>query len=200
MRPETEAKVRTVQKFGRVGRFVSGFLGVLLAIAPLLTWGRILSGPTRAGVEIGLGPYTIAGEQLVGAPIKAWALVVATMAFVLGGWTLYHLYCLFDRLAAGSIYTKPTVWHLRQLALLSIAAALFQPILAAISFALAELGFLDLARLTPVDANGNIFFLGPSLGGLTTAALILLAAWIMDVGREVSEDAEAMRREADLVI
>jgi hypothetical protein len=113
---------------------------------------------------------------------------------------LYHLYCLFDRLAEGSIYTKQTVWHLRRLGWLSIATAVFQPVLVAITFALAELGFLDRAPLTPVDANGNVFIWGPSLGGLVTAALILLAAWIMDVGREVSEDAEAMRREADLVI
>jgi hypothetical protein len=39
-----------------------------------------------------------------------------------------------------------------------------------------------------------------SFGGFIPAALVLLASWIMDVGREVSEDAETMRRDAELVI
>ena len=43
-------------------------------------------------------------------------------------------------------------------------------------------------------------FVGQSFAGVITASLILLASWIMDVGREISDDADAMRREADLVI
>ena len=196
MRPETEAKVRTVQKFGRVARFVCGSLGTLLAIFLVLMCGFIVSGPTRARNDLTLGAYTVTAEQLTSAPGKAWVVIVVTSAFVLIGWNLYHLYCLFDRLAAGSIYTRQTVWHLRQLGWVAIGFAVWQPILVAISFALAELGFLDRALLAPVDPE-----LVPAMvGGFITAALILLAAWIMDVGREVSEDADAMRREADLVI
>ena len=134
--------------------------------------------------------------------IKACTLIVVTVFVALAGWTLYHLYCLFDRLADGAIYTKPTVWHLRQVGMLSLAMAVIQLILAPTTFALVELGFLDRALLAPVESATRtpLLFWSPSFGGFITAALILLASWILDVGREVSEDAEVMRREADLVI
>jgi hypothetical protein len=203
VRPETEAKIRAVQKFARYARSISAFFGGMSLLLMAVMWARILTGPTGSGFKVGLGAFDIAGDQLTTASIKAWALFVVTIAIGVTGWALYHLYRLFDRLAAGSIYAKETVWHLRQVGLLSMAMAVLQIILPLLSVALAEFGVIDRALLTPVDSDGkgNTLLFGPlSLGGFIPAALILLASWILDVGREVSEDAEAMRREADLVI
>ncbi len=112
-----------------------------------------------------------------------------------------HRYRLVKRLAEGSIYTKQNVYHLRQIGWASMALAVMQLLLPLISLGLAELGVIDrtLVMFT-APANGVPAFVGPPLSGVLTAALILLASWIMDVGRQVSDDAEAMRREADLVI
>jgi hypothetical protein len=82
-----------------------------------------------------------------------------------------------------------------------MALAVIQFLLPLTAFGLAELGFIDRTFVTSVaPGNGVPAFVGPPLSGLITASLILLASWIMDVGTVVSEDAEAMRREAELVI
>jgi hypothetical protein len=70
--------------------------------------------------------------------------------------------------------------------------------------ALVDGGFIDRALVTltePGTSGIGILLLGPaSLSGFAMAALVLLASWIMDVGRQTTDDADAMRREADLVI
>jgi hypothetical protein len=90
---------------------------------------------------------------------------------------------------------------LRHVGWLLMALAGFHLIMPPVSLWLAQVGVID-ATLATVSASGNgpTLFIGQSLGGLITAPLILLASWIMDVGRQVSDDADAMRREADLVI
>lgn len=205
MRPEAEAKIRKVQTFGRYARAICASLGVLLLLGTMFVWGAILAGPwIRGGPTIGFGAYYVTGAQLVSMPIKALALIVFTIEVGITLYTLYHLYCLFDRLADGAIYTKPTVWHLRQIGFVSIAAAVMQLVVPPISLMLIEGGFIDRALVTFVDFDGGnqLSFYGPgaSLASFGTALLILLASWILDVARQTAEDAEAMRREAELVI
>ncbi len=203
MKPETEAKILTVQRFGRYARAICGCLGVLLPIYMIYIWGVILAGPwIRAdGPMIGFGAYYVTGTQLISMPIKAWALIVFTTGVVVSACTLYQLYCLFDRLADGAIYTKQTVWHLRQLGWLAIVATVVHLILPPISLLLVDTGFIDRALVTFVDPDlGTRPWFSASLGGFATGLLILLASWILDVARQTAEDAEAMRREAELVI
>lgn len=199
MRPETEARIRTVQKFGKNARQFCALVAAGLGILAFVSWATIFAGPRVAGVTIRLGGfYSVATDQLTTAPIKVWLFIVVTLVLGLFGWTLFHLHRLFKQLEAGSIYTQQNVYHLRQVGLLSMALAVIQLILPLLSFALVEIGFIDRALVT---GSGNALVFGTSsFGGLITASLILLASWIMDVGRQISDDAEAMRREADLVI
>jgi hypothetical protein len=115
---------------------------------------------------------------------------------------LFHLYRLFKQLEAGSIYTKLNVQHLRQVGWLSMASAVIPPVLSAVSLWLAQLGFIGGTPPITFDpsADGTTILVGQSLAGIVNASLILLASWIMDVGTQVNDDAEAMRREAALVI
>ena len=204
MRSETEAKIRNVRKFGRYARAIAAVSAALVLLFMVFIWGAILAGPWApgGGPKIGIGAYIVTGDHLLGAPVKAWSLIVVTVMLGITAWILFQLHLLFSELAVGSIYAKPTVWHLRQVGLWSMAAAVIQLILPPLSFALAEIGYLDRALLTAVDSErrGNALSFGPVFGGFITASMILLASWIMDVGRETAEDAEAMRREADLVI
>lgn len=205
MRPETEAKIRTVQGFGRSARAICGCLGILLPFGMIFVWGAILAGPwIRAdGPMIGFGAWYVTGAQMISMPIEAWALLVFTIGAVISACTLYQLYCLFDRLADGAIHTQPAVWHLRRIGWLTIAAAAFHLILPPISLLLVDSGFIDRALVTFVDPDGGSqpWLPGPaSLGGFATGLLILLASWSLDVGRQMAEDAEAMRRDAELVI
>ena len=201
MKPETEARIRSVQKFARNGWQACALAGALLGIFTVMAFAQIVSGPRLSGTGINVGPVSVTADQLATVSSKVWTFVVLTVFMSLTAWMLLHLYRLFKQLEAGSIYTKQNVYHLRQVGLASMAVAVFQFLLPLIAFGLAELGWIDGSFVTSVGAgNGVPTLVGQSLSGLVTASLILLASWIMDVGRVVSEDADAMRREADLVI
>jgi DUF2975 family protein len=202
MRPETEARIRTVQKFGKNARQFCALAVTMLGIYLFVSWATIAAGPRLAGVRIRLGAFhSVNADQLVSVSSKIWAFVWVTVSLAVFFWTLFHLYRLFKQLEAGSIYTQQNVYHLRQVGWLSMALALFQLIMPPVSSWLATMGFIDVTLVTlPASGDRSAVFIGQSLGGVITASLILLASWIMDVGRQISDDAEAMRREADLVI
>ena len=201
MKPETEARIRNVRKFGKNGWQLCQLAGFFLGVYVLGAWVKIAL--TTAGGRIDVGSfYSVNVDLLASASAKFWAFVVVTVVAGLFGWTLLHLYRLFRHLEAGSIYTKQNVYHLRQVGWLSMALALIQLLFPLLSFVLVELHLIEGTLVPPAGppANGVSMFFGQSFAGVITASLILLASWIMDVGREISDDAEAMRREADLVI
>jgi hypothetical protein len=199
MKPETAARVRNVQKFAKNGWQFCALAGFFLGVYVLGAWAKIFF--TFAG-RIDIGPvYRINADLLTTAADKAWMFLLVTVMVGLSAGILLHLYRLFRQLETGSIYTKQNVHHLRQIGWLSMALALIQLFLPLLAYALAELNLIsDLLVPVASPANGAPMFVGQSFSGVITAALILLASWIMDVGREISDDADAMRREADLVI
>jgi hypothetical protein len=80
--------------------------------------------------------------------------------------------------------------------LLALSGAVLQIAVFAITALLVEFGVIDRELVTGGEAG-----LGPfSFDSFILAALLLLASWIMDVGRQTTDDADAMRREAELVI
>jgi hypothetical protein len=200
MRPETEARIRNVQKFGKNGWQACALAGFFLGVYVLGAWVKIALA-TMGRIDVGTF-YSVNVDLLTTASGRIWAFVVVTVVAGLFARTLLCLYRLFKQLEAGSIYTKQNVDYLRQVGWLSMTLAVIQLFLPLLSFVLGELGVIA-GTLVPVaapPANGVPMFVGQSFGGVITAALILLASWIMDVGREISDDAESMRREADLVI
>ncbi|HUQ53895.1 MAG TPA: DUF2975 domain-containing protein [Gammaproteobacteria bacterium] len=200
MRPETEARIRNVKKFAKNGWQFCAFAGFMLGIYLLGAWVTIVF--RFAGTRLNVGTFYSVNADLLTAPSsRIWSFVVVTVVAGLSAWMLLHLYRLFKHLEAGSIYTQQNVHHLRQVGWLSMALAVIQLLLPLLAFVLAELNLVD-ATLVPrtETANGAPIWLGQSLSGVITASLILLASWIMDVGRQISDDADAMRREADLVI
>jgi hypothetical protein len=200
MRPETEARIRNVQKFGKNGRQFCALAGFFLGVYLLGAWVKIALA-TMGRIDVGTF-YSVNVDLLTTASGRIWAFVVVTVVAGLFARTLLYLYRLFKQLEAGSIYTKQNVDYLRQVGWLSMTLAVIQLFLPLLSFVLGELGVIaeTLVPTAAPPANGAPMFVGQSFGGVITAALILLASWIMDVGREISEDADAMRREADLVI
>jgi hypothetical protein len=202
MKPETEARIRTVQKFGKNARQFCALAAALFAISLVASWAQIISGARMPDTNIRLGTNIIVNsDQLVTVSSKIWAFVVATvvMGILLG--IVLRLYRLFRELEAGSIYTKQNVSYLRQVGWLAMASAVIPTVLSLASFWLAQLGFIDASPLTfDAAGDGPTMLVGQSFAGIVNAALILLASWIMEVGTVVSEDADAMRREAELVI
>jgi DUF2975 family protein len=203
MTPETEAEIRKVKKFGRSARQFCVLIAVVVGLSVPLSLLAIMAGPRWNTARIRIGPYLVTGDHLT-PQLQAWSslVVIATFSIVL--WGLFHLHRLFAHLEAGEIYTKENVRHIRQVGLLALAMTVLQLVLPLLTFALIEVGFLDGALVTVADTGGNgggaLLFGTGSLSGFVTAGLVLLASWIMDVGRETSDEAATMRRDADLVI
>ncbi len=202
MRPETEARIRTVQKFGKNARQFCALAATLFVITLMTSWAQIVAGPRMPDTSIRLGTNIIINtDQLLTVSSKLWAFVVATIVLGMLLGILFRLYRLFQQLEAGSIYTKQNVLYLRQVGWLSMASAVLPVVLSLVSLWFSESGFIDVTPLTATASDGGpTMLVGLSLAGVVNASLILLASWIMDVGTQVSDDAEAMRREAALVI
>jgi Protein of unknown function (DUF2975) len=202
MRPETEARIRTVQKFGKNARQFCALAATLFGITLVASWAQIAAGPRLPDTNVRLGTNIIVNsDQLVSVSSKIWAFVVATVVLGIFLGILFRLYRLFKQLEAGAIYTKQNVRHLRNVGWLSMASAVIPTVLSLLSVWFAQLGFIDGTPVTfDPSADGTMILVGGSLAGVVNASLILLASWIMDVGTVVSEDADAMRREAELVI
>jgi len=204
MSPETEAQIRNIRKFGTYACSVSRIAGAALVLSFVLSAWSIVAGSTSSAVRVGLGAYSVTGDHLTTIEIKVWALVVISSIFGILFAVVLHLQRLFAHLAAGSIYTRVNVRHLRRVGILALAMAVLQLVLPLLTIAIVNSGFIDRSLITltePGTSGIGILLLGPaSLSGFAMAALVLLASWIMDVGRQTADDADAMRRDADLVI
>ena len=134
MRPETEARIRTVQKFGKNARQFCALAATILGIYAGRKLGedRPRDRGCRQHERRGSAPSIIVNsDQLVTVSSKIWAFVVVTVVRGILLWILFRLYRLFKQLEAGSIYTKQNVYHLRQVGWLSMASAVIPTDLAA---------------------------------------------------------------------
>jgi hypothetical protein len=185
---EVQSKIRKVSAFSRNARVVCAVLfgfglvgSVLVLIFGVL--GVLLPAPSS-----GAG-FTL--QQ------KAWGLPIA--GAVLGLWlaVVYQLYRLFGNLAAGAIYTAENVRRVRHVGILCLLWAVLGVLIPVAWSALVALGFIE-----PSDPPKLEVWLSwpQSLSSFVAAALILLISWIMDVGLYEKDQAEALRRDADLVI
>jgi hypothetical protein len=189
-----QVQVRRVRRFSRYARAFCTLTFVFLGLVYLLLVIGVLAG--GRGLKVGFGTYTMGTEQLTTIGMKAWAIVFVAVIFGLLFKGLYHLRALFGNFVAGDIYTKETVRHIRNLGWVALAMPLLGGVMVLISWALLKWGFVDEASVTRQTRG-----LTPaSFGSLIAPALILLASWVMDVGRQTQEEAEQLRRDAELVV
>lgn len=207
---EIQSEIRKVRKFGRGARAVCAviFGFGLVAIVGMLLFGTL----SALGV---IGPFSstkhsigVAGLELVTTAqfsaaalntpaLKLWAILVQGLVAGVGLAVVYQLYRLFGNLAAGAIYTPENVRRLRQVGVLWVLAALLGIVIPCVAAMLVQLGFF----LPSVPGNIELHFSpSESLNSFIGAGLILLGSWIMDVGLHEKEHADALKRDADLVI
>ena len=187
---EVQSKIRKVRAFGRIARVpcaaifgfsLVGAIVMLLVAALGLFFPKIHSATTALATT---------------PQVKMWLSLVmgVTVGLVLAG--VYQLYRLFGNLAAGAIYTAENVRRVRYLGLLSLLGVMLAIAIPSASTALLALGFLDAS----IPESLLVFQWSESLSSAVSAGLILLSSWIMDVGLYEKDHADALRREADLVI
>ena len=193
---EVQSKIRKVRTFGRSARVVCaaifgfGLVGSLFALLVVV--------PTNipGSIKFNGGAYDILTGLLTPLQLKVCASLIA--GAVIGVWlaAVYQLYRLFGNLAAGAIYTPENVRRVRYVGLLWLLSAVLGVVIPA-ALVVAH-GFLDAS--VPIDLDR--LFPSPSnlFGDFISAGLILLVSWIMDVGLYEKDHADALQRDADLVI
>jgi len=194
---EVQSKIRKVRQFGRIARVVCATIfgfGLVGTVAVL-----VIAVPTKipGPIKGNGGAWDILNSLLNPYQVKLFAaLGVSALA---GIWlaSVYQLYRLFGDLAVGAIYTPENVRRVRRVGLLLLLLAVLHDIVIPFAFVFAH-GFiepsipLDLDRLFPPPHE--------MFGDFISPGLILLASWIMDVGLYEKDHAEALKRDADLVI
>ena len=128
---------------------------------------------------------------------KMWALPF--FAFASGAWlaAVYQLYRLFGNLASGAIYTAENVRRVRLVGLFWLLSATVSLLLPMIWVALIRMGVVAPAA---VPHYQTWFSWSDSLAGFASAGLVLLISWVMDIRLCEKDHADALRRDADLVI
>jgi hypothetical protein len=185
---EIQSKIRKVSTFGRWARVVCsaafGF-GLVGACAMLLmgVFGVFFPGPLS---DSGLTPHQ-----------KLWALPIS--GGLIGIWLaiVYQFYRLFGNLAAGAIYTAENIGRLRRVGSLWLLSGVLGFLVPVIWASLVALGLVE-----PSDPpKQQIWFSwSDSVASFISGGLILLISWVMDVGLYEKDHADALRRDADLVI
>lgn len=187
----TSPDILKVQRFGRLARKCCLLLIGITGIGTILL--LIAAGK---GLEVNMGPYSIPPSQLsTAAALYALFGFGLVLAIIFMG--LLHLYSLFTNFAQGGIYTAANVRHIRHLGLLAMAWAVLDIVLPIGSIILLQAGLIDEAVVTK---HTQLVFGTSNIPSFITASLLLLASWIMEVGRRTTDDADRMRREAELVV
>jgi hypothetical protein len=190
---EISPELRKVRRFGGFARAVC----VLFGLYALLGVGFIVCNIVFGwSGQFNFGPFGIRGDQFTPL-LMAWAAFFMAGFLIPGFMALRRLYALFGNLRDGRIYTQENVRYLRQLALLGLLFPVIGWVLMAISGVLPRTGLVP----EPTMVNPAALALSPnSLGVFISPALLLLASWIMENGRKIQDEADRMRRDAELTI
>jgi hypothetical protein len=181
---EVQSKIGKVRAFSRIARFVcSAIFGFGLVACVFLVLINVLGMfLPEVGNITGFTP-----EQRLG--------VLPFILLIAGIWlaAVFQLYRLFGNLAAGAIYTPENVRRLRNVGFLWLLLAALGILIPIASATLLSFGFT-------VPEGGPAFSWQETLSSFISAGLILLISWVLDVGLYEKDHADALQRDADLVI
>lgn len=196
MKAHTQNRVRQVQTFSRVARWVcSGFLAAVLMVS-LWAIYSILAGPTDWHFRIVLGQIAFTGDQIDTLALKVWLTLLVGVGLCITARLLWLLHGLFGNLARGEIYTQGNAQRLRSVGWLVLACACLQVLVPLLTIMLLATRIIDWSQATHTGETLS----AATVASFVVAGVIMLVSWIMDVGLEVSEEAETLRREAELVV
>lgn len=193
---EVQSKIRKVRAFGRNARSVCAVLFGLGLVGSVVVLFIVVRSHAPAPDSGDGGAYNILTSPLTPLQLKVWWLL--NLGVVIGVWlaALRQLYRLFGNLAGGAIYTSENVRRVRHVGLLWLLLAVLNIVLPAMLIVVN--GFFDVP--VPIDLDRVFPSFGKLLNSFAAAGLVLLVSWIMDVGLYEKEHADALRRDADLVI
>lgn len=197
MNAANEARVRKIQKFGRVAR---GLCSAAIAFTALLAapWGffSILSPRAGQALDLDFGSVSFGGGPLDSIALELWILTIALANLVIFIWALWLIRAVFDHLARGEIYTAGPVHRLRALGRVMIMGPCLQILLAVATILLINTNTIHVPPTIQLTARITLGM----LSGFAAAGVVMLLSWILDVGLGVREEADELRRDAELVV
>lgn len=197
MKAETRIRLTRLRKFSRVARWLcSGFLAFVVAISAWALFS-VLTGPSENFFKFDLGRIAFTGDQIDTISLKAWLTLLLVVGIYISTRMLWLLHGLFGNLARGEIYTQDNVRRLRSLGWLMLSAACAQVVAPVVSMMLLAARVIEWSQATH---SGFSYFSPGNLAAFVIAAIVILVSWIMDVGLDVSEEAETLRRDAEFVV
>jgi hypothetical protein len=190
----TTNQVQKVMRVSRYARGISTFVIVTMLAALAVAMFSLLAGVPTSKFKFSIGTYVFSHESLTSLPLRIYILAFTTIVAAVAIGFVYHLRRVFANLAGGEIFCEANVRNIRQMGNLLIVGGLLgwlAPI--ANATILAFVGHAGIEyRDMPMISGGLAPF---AYGGM-----LILLSWIMAVGLGVREDAETLRRDAELVI
>lgn len=197
---EVQSKIGKIRAFGRNARAVCTVIfwftvagSIALVVIVVRSFGTPLDpsgGPGNGRIP------EILSSPLTSVSAKVWTLCALAVGLAVWLAAMRQLQRLFGNLARGAIYTQENVRRVRNVGLLWVATAVLNFLIPA------TLVIANNMADAPVSIDLDVVFPSLSEWFSTFAAggLVLLVSWIMDVGLYESEHADALRRDAELVI
>jgi hypothetical protein len=191
MSPDTEAKLERVRKYSTGLRKLFNFFRVIITIASFFALLIVLTrGTSEASASFAVFDREFTGDEITWT-LKTLVVLWVLIVFGVAQKFLRHLATLFDLYSQGQIFTADNVYQIRQIGItvfLFCAGGFFSAIAKLVLLALGRpLGSSPQAPDTiGLGLDGPLWAI---LGGI----IIVVISWIMDVGRE-------MREEADLTV
>src|SRR4029077_3562615 len=140
-----------------------------------------------------LGIYSIGSGQTTTPAVKIWSMLFIAILFAPYFRGALHLRALFANFVRSEIDTQENVRHVRQLGLLGLAIPVLAGLLMGVSWVLVQRGVIDKSLVTDERPSVNLLAI-PAY--FVTPLLLVLASWIMEVGRKTRAEADDMRHEA----
>jgi hypothetical protein len=168
-----------------MGLMLFGFTGALLSLT---------TGFPSSTFKFSISSYVFSHQSLQTWPAKLYVMTVLLLIFSTLLGFLYLLRSVFVNLARGEIFCAANVKNIRYMGLLIIAGVFFE-ILTTLANATIFM-YLGHEGITYRDRP----FFSNALEPFAYGGMLILLSWIMAVGLGVREDAEELRRDAELVI
>ena len=185
----TAQQVNKVRKFSAFARGVCSLLLAMFAAALVFFVWVVIKAPGKPGsgtISFSIGDRTILATGIDSPQAKIWVTLAVAVGTAIAFRITYLLRRIFVALARGEIFNTGNVQFIRGIGLCILVTGFFGIVIPPVNAAVFGGSFtFDLLKvLTP----------------FAIAGIIYLASWIMQVGLGVSEEADELRRDADLVV
>ena len=127
-------------------------------------------------------------------------MVTGVVSSVLSGAVVYLLRRLFHSLAGGEIFSSRNIGHIRHIAFIYCGAGMYK-LLVLIGYGiLVANGVIEDSQPRLGAREPEDVVLGGMFTSFMMAGILWLASWIMHVGLGVRNEADELRRDAELVV